>query len=94
MFIYLTLFPPFFLPFPLLPTQDGCCSLVGISLRISWEHGLQEVYLLTETAAEYFLRFGFQLIERSSVSPELHQAVEWTSASPASAYVMVLHLES
>jgi amino-acid N-acetyltransferase len=69
-------------------------QMVEALLTYVGKHGLQEVYLLTETAAEYFLRFGFQLIERSAVSPELHQAVEWTSASPASAYVMVLHLES
>ena len=69
-------------------------QMVEMQLAQARRRGLQEVYLLTETAAKYFLRFGFQLIGRSAVSPALYQSVEWTSACPASAYVMVLHLES
>ena len=69
-------------------------QMVETQLTLARRRGLQEVYLLTETAPEYFLRFGFQLIDRSAVSPALHQAVEWTSACPASAHIMVLHLES
>jgi amino-acid N-acetyltransferase len=69
-------------------------QMVEAQLASARMHGIQEVYLLTETAADYFPRFGFQLIDRSATSPALHQAVEWTSACPASASVMVLHLES
>lgn len=51
------------------------------------------VYLLTETASEYFPRFGFRVIERSAVAPAIRASVEWTSACPASAQAMVLHLD-
>ncbi len=73
----------------------------GLGQQMVQEHlahargrGIQQVYLLTETAADYFPRFGFRLIERCAVPPALHQSMEWTSACPVSAQVMVLHLES
>jgi amino-acid N-acetyltransferase len=69
-------------------------QMVEMQLVQARRHGLQEVYLLTETAAEYFPRFGFQLIDRCAASPALHQSVEWISACPASAHVMVLSLKS
>jgi amino-acid N-acetyltransferase len=69
-------------------------QMVETQLTLARKRGIQEVYLLTATAPEYFLRFGFQLIGRSAVSPALHQSVEWTSACPASAHVMVLSLKS
>lgn len=55
--------------------------------------GIQQVYLLTETASDYFPRFGFRPVERSAVAPAIHRSVEWTSSCPLSAQVMVLHLE-
>lgn len=56
--------------------------------------GIHEVYLLTETAADYFPRFGFHRIERAAASPAIHSSVEWTSACPASAQAMVLSLHA
>ncbi len=55
---------------------------------------IHEVYLLTETASEYFPRFGFRLIDRSAVAPAIQRSVEWEVACPVSAHAMVLHLNT
>ncbi len=68
-------------------------QLVKAQVEEARRLGIQEVYLLTETARDYFLRFGFRLIERSAVSLALHASVEWTSACPTSAQAMVLQME-
>jgi amino-acid N-acetyltransferase len=56
--------------------------------------GINELYLLTETAADYFPRFGFEPISRSDVSPSVQQSIEFTEACPASAVAMRLGLEN
>lgn len=66
--------------------------LVERVLRHAEQYGIQKLYLLTETAAEYFPRFGFRPIAREAVSPTIHASVEWTSACPVSAQAMVLEL--
>jgi amino-acid N-acetyltransferase len=50
----------------------------------------QAVYLLTETAATFFPRFGFHPVERSQVPAAVRQSVEFTTACPASALAMAL----
>jgi N-acetylglutamate synthase-like GNAT family acetyltransferase len=55
--------------------------------------GLRRVYLLTETAADYFPRFGFRPIAREGASPEVQGSVEFREVCPASAVAMVLELE-
>ena len=52
------------------------------------------LYLLTETAEGYFPRFGFSVLPRENVSPEIHQSLEWTTACPVSARAVVVHLDS
>ncbi|MDK2928414.1 MAG: hypothetical protein PWR31_2105 [Bacillota bacterium] len=56
------------------------------------ELGLQELYLLTQTAADFFPRFGFKRIDRSAVDPAVQQSVEFKSACPVSAVCMRLKL--
>jgi len=56
--------------------------------------GITHVYLLTETAAEFFPRFGFRPIARAQVPPAVQRSVEFTSVCPVSALAMELHLES
>jgi len=68
-------------------------QLVYAQLKEVRKLGVQEVYLLTETAQDYFPRFGFRPIDRSVVSPAIHASVEWTSACPVSAQAMVLPME-
>jgi N-acetylglutamate synthase-like GNAT family acetyltransferase len=68
-------------------------QLVEAELAQARRRGIQEVYLLTETASKYFPRFGFRLIDRWAVSPAIHHSVEWTSACPVSAQAMVLQMK-
>ena len=55
--------------------------------------GARSVYLLTTTAESYFPRHGFRLTDRASVPAEVRESVEFTTACPSSAAVMVLSLE-
>jgi protein-tyrosine-phosphatase/N-acetylglutamate synthase-like GNAT family acetyltransferase len=56
------------------------------------ERGVQRVFLLTETAAAFFPKFGFADIERSRVPDSIRSTVEFASACPASARAMMLDL--
>ncbi|HEY1348187.1 MAG TPA: GNAT family N-acetyltransferase [Ktedonobacteraceae bacterium] len=67
-------------------------QLVETQLNKAQKLGFLEVYLLTETAHDYFPRFGFRPIERSAVAPFIHAPIEWTSAGPESAQAMVVHI--
>ena len=51
--------------------------------------GVDAVYLLTETAVDFFPKFGFIQIDRDEVPDEVTQSIEFTSACPASAQAMV-----
>jgi len=50
--------------------------------------GLHALYLLTLTAEDYFPRFGFERIERSTIPGEIAETVEFKSACPATAVAM------
>lgn len=63
--------------------------LVESALTLAQEMGIEQIYLLTETAAGFFPRFGFRTIDRATVDNAVKQSVEFTSACPASATVMV-----
>jgi len=54
--------------------------------------GLQELYLLTTTAAGYFPRFGFEIIGREALPSALSASAELQGACPASAVAMRLTL--
>jgi amino-acid N-acetyltransferase len=68
--------------------------LTRAALDLARQHGMETVYLLTETATDFFPRFGFQPIARADVAPAVQQSVEFTSACPASAAVLALDLHS
>jgi amino-acid N-acetyltransferase len=63
-------------------------------LNLGKEKGVSHFYLLTETAGEYFPKFGFQPIDRSKVPYLVQNSVEFTSACPASALAMTLEVVS
>ena len=48
-----------------------------------------EVVLLTESAAAWFDRFGFDVVDRSEVDGPVTDSAMWTSLCPASATVMI-----
>jgi len=64
--------------------------------RLAWARsvGLREIWLLTTTAAEYFLRFGFTRAERSAAPAAVRASREFAAACPASAVAMRLCLTS
>jgi TrmH family RNA methyltransferase len=55
---------------------------------------LETLHLLTTSAAEWFRRFDFRVVERADVPEEIRAASEFAEACPASATVMVLSLAS
>lgn len=55
--------------------------------------GLQALYLLTTTAERYFPSFGFSVTTRDEVPDVVRDTVEFRSACPASAVVMVRPLD-
>ncbi len=68
--------------------------LTQAALDLAKQRGVKAVYLLTETAAHFFARFGFRRISRSDVLPEVQRSVEFTHACPKSAQVMMVELST
>jgi amino-acid N-acetyltransferase len=68
--------------------------LVTHILERARELGVTDVYLLTETAEDYFPRFGFQRMERASIPDSVRQSVEFTTCCCASAAAMHLRLSA
>ena len=50
--------------------------------------GLNAIYLLTETAPEYFARKGYEKISRNDVPPEIQQSTEFSHVCPQWAIIM------
>jgi amino-acid N-acetyltransferase len=67
-------------------------KLTRAALDLARGSDVTVVYLLTETAAGFFPRFGFRPIPRTEVTPAVRRSVEFTSACPASAQAMVAEL--
>lgn len=63
--------------------------LTEAAVALARARGIRALYLLTETAAEFFPRFGFRPIARDEVAPAVRQSIEFTRACPASALAMV-----
>lgn len=54
--------------------------------------GLSAVYLLTETAENFFPRYGFVRIERDAASDAVKQSAEFRELCPSSSVAMVRQL--
>ena len=55
---------------------------------------LDEVYLLTETAKDYFQKLGLKEVNRDSVPEPIKSTTEFASVCPASATCMVMKLKT
>jgi len=66
--------------------------LTRAALDLARARGVATLYLLTETAADFFPRFGFRTIPRDAVDPAVRGSVEFTTLCPASATAMALEL--
>lgn len=64
-------------------------QLVERAIAAAESQGLQALYLLTTTAERYFPSFGFAVTTRDKVPDAVRDTVEFRSACPASAVVMV-----
>jgi amino-acid N-acetyltransferase len=63
-------------------------TLVERVLEDSRAAGVRDVYLLTNTAEQYFPRLGFGCVDRQTVPAAMQASAEFTGACPASAVVM------
>ncbi len=62
--------------------------LVTALIEEARKEGIPQVFLLTETAAGFFARLGFEPITRETVPPSVRQASQFTHLCPASSRVM------
>lgn len=77
------------------PSQQGRglgTQLTEAAIALARGRGIQTLYLLTETATDFFTRFGFAVIPRADVAAAVRESVEFTTACPASAVAMVREL--
>lgn len=54
---------------------------------------LKGIYLLTETARDFFVKIGFKVIDRNAVAEEVKASAEFSHVCPASAVCMYLALK-
>jgi len=66
--------------------------LVKAMLEEARREGLYQVFLLTETAAAFFARLGFEPIDRKAVPLSIQQASQFTHLCPTSSQVMRIFL--
>jgi amino-acid N-acetyltransferase len=61
-------------------------------LKDSRQAGIRRLVLLTETAASFFERLGYAVIDRQSVGAAVKESAEFRSLCPASAVCMTKSL--
>ena len=67
-------------------------SIVEFLLQEAHKKNLKAIYLLTETARGFFLKKGFNEIQRDHIPSEVKASSEFTSVCPVSAVAMELTL--
>jgi amino-acid N-acetyltransferase len=63
-------------------------QLVSFIEDYARQQGVQNIYLLTTTAADFFNKKGYQKIERTEAPPFIQNTSEFSSVCPSSATVM------
>jgi len=64
------------------PAYRGQClgqRLTRATLALARQQGMARIYLLTETAANFFPKFGFRPVERVAVPSAVQGSLEFTS---------------
>ena len=69
--------------------QGIASNLTRAALDLAKEHHVTDVYLLTETARQFFSRQGFVQVHRSHVPENVKQSIEFTTLCPDTATVMM-----
>ena len=65
-------------------------DITGFLLEHAKSAGASRVYLLTETASDYFARLGFEPVARNSVPAAIAQTRQFASLCPDSAQCMAI----
>lgn len=63
------------------------------SIDLAKSKSIKEIYLLTETAENYFTKLGFNKITRSEASKEIQNSEEFSAICPKSAIVLKLEIK-
>jgi len=67
-------------------------GLVERLVSLAEARGVNALYLLTQTAEDYFPRFGFERVDREGVPADIAETVEFKSCCPSSAVAMAKSL--
>ncbi len=67
-------------------------ELTQAVIALARARGVPVLVLLTETAAEFFPKFGFETVSRADVPAGVRRSVEFTTVCPESAVVQALTL--
>ena len=68
--------------------QNIAGTLVSMLEEAAKSSGIETMYLLTETADQYFSRKGYNTVSRDEVPAEIKTSSEFSQVCPASAVVM------
>ncbi|MCB0210587.1 MAG: GNAT family N-acetyltransferase [Anaerolineae bacterium] len=69
-------------------------QLTRAAIDLARQHKVSQLYLLTETASDFFPKFGFYTIDRAQVPSPVKNSLEFTTLCPDSALVMTLPILS
>jgi amino-acid N-acetyltransferase len=58
------------------------------------KRGIKRIYLLTDSAHQFFSKYGFERIERNTVDPIIQQTEGFTHCCPCSSTIMIKHLNT
>lgn len=67
-------------------------KLIEQIIQLAKQRNATEIYLLTTTAKDYFLKKGFDVVSRMNVPESVKTSNEFSSVCPANADVMVRRL--
>ena len=59
-----------------------------------YQQGIRQVYLLTDTAADFFSRLGFVVVARESAPPAIRQTSEFATFCPSGSVCMTISLSA
>jgi amino-acid N-acetyltransferase len=77
---------------PAFRNKGIASELVNKLTQYAKDQGLKKLFLITNTAEEYFQRFGFIKVSREHVEQEVLQSKEFNGLCPASSAIMVKQL--
>ena len=68
--------------------QDIASRLVATLEAGAYARGLRHFYLLTETAKDFFLKRGYEVVPRAAAPRPLQESAEFRTLCPAAAVCM------